>query len=860
MALLEYDQRLLDDVAARFDLRAPNKAGLREAVYRISGQEHGPEPIVLDMATGAGKTYLLAALLDYAAAQGVRNMLVVLPGRTVRAKTIANFTPGADGWIEGAEHEKTVVTIDDFEAHAAAIHDPNRTKLYLANVHTLEPDFTVDPHGLGTAAKATYRGARLSEQLGGRLLEHLAQADDLLMVLDESHSYSETAKAWSAALDRLAPAARIGLTATPKPGDRVVYRYSLAEAIRDEHVKTPVVAMRRNGYRNDAEREQLLDAKRLLERKAAHYRAYEEAHPDATPINPIMLVACRDTAHADEVAAVLRGPKYFGAEEAVLVIHSDAMTAEAERALAEVQRPESPVRAIVQVQMLTEGWNAHNVAVLVPLRALESATFTEQLIGRGLRLPYHAYTGDEMVDTLDVLSHESVRAAMRKHGIGGRREVPADEERRDEPGTAGSADTTGREAEPVDEVPAVDDGDAAPPAGTETAPPGPQGAGGEFALDPGASDGGPDTLDVVAGLGGGGRDIDTAVDGDGGAAAEAVWVQLDKPGTIDFPSVRLQKDNSRYPLSSVDGSVLDRIATATRGTDYRDGLEREIVVLAEDGSVRFRGAERELVELDAIPISVQEAVDTVALLVRKQLGGLFNGPDGRENIAQLPGLLHRVVDRLGGEWNAQRAAHLGRVVVRELRALADTHARNRPTTTVISRTPVPKRQSVLVLSEEIREWREARDDRALFDRHRYYKGWRRDRFTASRFDAYTTEFRLAILLDTSDDIVSWMRLEPEDRASIEFLPGRTYFPDFVAVDTDGVHWIIEGKAEHGRDDVDVRHKRDVARAAVRTMEADPQWQGTRWGYLIAYETDVSGATTWASLRSAADSEVMRDRG
>ncbi|MDK6499466.1 restriction endonuclease subunit R, partial [Escherichia coli] len=67
-------------------------------------------------------------------------------------------------------------------------------------------------------------------------------------------------------------------------------------------------------------------------------------------------------------------------------------------ALAKVEEPDSPIRAIVSVNMLREGWDVKNIAVIVALRRLASQTLTEQILGRGLRLPFGARTGIADVD------------------------------------------------------------------------------------------------------------------------------------------------------------------------------------------------------------------------------------------------------------------------------------------------------------------------------------------------------------------------------------------------------------------------------------------------------------------------------
>ncbi|CAM4118406.1 hypothetical protein FRC0043_02170 [Corynebacterium belfantii] len=55
-----------------------------------------------------------------------------------------------------------------------------------------------------------------------------------------------------------------------------------------------------------------------------------------------------------------------------------------------------------------------------------------------------------------------------------------------------------------------------------------------------------------------------------------------------------------------------------------------------------------------------------------------------------------------------------------------------------------------------------------------------------------------------------------------------YFPDFVAMDVNGVHWIIEGKSECGRDDAQVQTKRKAAEALVRRLVAEDAYADQHW--------------------------------
>jgi len=110
------DSGLVESVAARLDLRAPNRDALELIAYRLHehyvtlDREAGFEGIC-DVATGVGKTYIVAGAIEYFSVLGIRNFAVIAPGRTIQRKTETQFTPGAAKSLLGSmEVEPVVVT------------------------------------------------------------------------------------------------------------------------------------------------------------------------------------------------------------------------------------------------------------------------------------------------------------------------------------------------------------------------------------------------------------------------------------------------------------------------------------------------------------------------------------------------------------------------------------------------------------------------------------------------------------------------------------------------------------------------------------------------------------------------------
>ena len=85
-------------VASNLDLRVPNKRAVKTIALRVGEHEaSGSDGVfegVIDAAVGMGKTYIMAAAMDYfAAGDGIRNFAIITPGSTILQKTKSNFTP-----------------------------------------------------------------------------------------------------------------------------------------------------------------------------------------------------------------------------------------------------------------------------------------------------------------------------------------------------------------------------------------------------------------------------------------------------------------------------------------------------------------------------------------------------------------------------------------------------------------------------------------------------------------------------------------------------------------------------------------------------------------------------------------------
>lgn len=848
---ISFDSDMLESISAELDLRAPNKEALRQLVFTLDGDYDPTVMQVLNLATGVGKTYLMAAFVEYLRRQGVGNVVIVTPGKTVQAKTVQNFTPGTPRYITGAAVPPEVVTPQDYSAWIARQNGPARLAFgrevpmlaFIFNIQQLIAPKEAEGDTHGGPQDAMRRKPRRFDENAGVLFDYLKNLDDLVVIADESHLYGSSAVAFNAALKELDPAAAIGLTAAvDKTTDHVIYEYPLYRAIQDKYVKAPVLAFRKNGYGTDeaSEEQQLRDALQLRAIKQAYYDSYT-ASQNREHVNAVAFVVCSDVEHATQVAELLRTPEYLGRESAVLQVdskHEDELT---QRRLDELDQPESLVLAVVSVNKLKEGWDVKNIAVVVTLRAMASEVLTQQTMGRGLRLPFGKYTGVWQIDQLDIIAHQSFAELLNAENVlqqfGLDEAVP-------EPDKAKVEEAIRKAAEQSNSDTGTDS--TGGQASTTTIPwPG--------AGTSGASTGGvephPGTVPV------GGSDSPGA--GLPGVGVRTITEQEDEltwelvsigrnPSFADvsyrFPVTTMTVQQPPIGLSEISDAVIEQ--AARRVTSAGDVLLRKEIIAAL--GKKLRTEDRESAEVDSVHVDNADAEEALVKLVIN----MSLVPKTEQTARYVATFL---VPKF------MRAVTFTSWTVKSLdsaRAELLTLIKNYTTETLRATREVPTIQPkqmpgtgyTLPLGEKVHDQIESR---AQFVRGRVYGGWFKSLFAEESFDSFTGEYQLARLLNTSPGIVWWHRLHPQDQAFVYYNAKDRYFPDFVALDTNGVHWIIEGKDERGRDDARVQAKRKAAEALVRRLVAEDAYAGQHWGYLIAYEQDTARADSWEDLKAFA---------
>lgn len=855
MALpIALDQGLIDSIATEFQLRDPNKRALRKLIYHLTGDFDPLEPMVMHMATGAGKTYLMAALIEYLSRFGVKNVMVVVPPSTVlENKTVQNFTQGSRRYVDGFSSAPQVVSPGNYGAWRAGQSELFRNAADGPMVYVFNVSQLIEPKKVNARAgteEGMRRKIRNHQEETGSLYDYLVNLDDLVVIADESHLFGTSAKAFNQALKDLRPAATIGLTASASDTDHVIFHYPLYSAIEDGYVKSPMLVYRENGYPKDsAEERQLLDAVSLLRNKEAAYEAYGKANfpgesGERKRTKPLLFVVCESVAHAGDVTKILQGPGYFGDPEAVLQFdnkHNDAATL---RRLDELDSPASTVRAIVSVDRLKEGWDTKRVAVMCALRAMSSDILTQQTMGRGLRLPFGARTGVAELDQLDILSHKSFKSllkdedVLRSFGLGDAAQNAVSGKDVEE---SFRQDEEQVQPNPDDPSPEAQRGSSS---GSTAWPTTSSGEATDGPSDIGTPAG--ETTQVTGGNTGGVSfrrvgDNETMQRDDYIPATEIRVNEQFAGKTFLFPSTVMAKSTTPFLLTHIDEEDIFR--AARRVADSKEALTREEIVVRKSKLDTKRTTDA---EVESAPVAEDAVINE---LTQRVFGLGVVTQDTKNTVTFAQYVLPTFMENAGIDHWTEKAKQSA---VDELVALVNEksrqHASSLQTETTIVPVELPIDEVVtLPFGKEVLQ-QLSKDQQAKFKPREFYDGWNRGLFPAASFDSWGGEYLLALLLNYTSDIVWWKRLYSTDGASIMYTTRDTYYPDFVAQDSDGTMWIIEGKSDKGRDDETVQAKRAAARVLVRELLGEEGFVGQKWGYVIAYESDIRASESWEDLK------------
>ena len=201
-----------------------------------------------------------------------------------------------------------------------------------------------------------------------------------IVIVDEAHKMvSELSKE---TLTRLAPSAVLGLTATPEKGNNTLYSVPAKALFDEEMIKLPVELTE---FREDWRQAVFaaIEKRQELERLADR----EFADGSGGYLRPLVLFQAQANTKTAEVPVDVL--KAFLTDTAKLPTSEIAVVTGEQKELdgIDVTDPQSPIKYIITVQALKEGWDCPSAYILCSVANIASGTDTIQLLGRVMRQP-----------------------------------------------------------------------------------------------------------------------------------------------------------------------------------------------------------------------------------------------------------------------------------------------------------------------------------------------------------------------------------------------------------------------------------------------------------------------------------------
>ncbi len=384
------NSRLTNDPKQAFeDFVAANPTDSGPGKYRHRKGLDGIPYVCLRLPTGGGKTVLASHTIEVAARSYLEKdypvVLWLVPTNTIRQQTIEALKNNDHPYREAIDNafdgqvsvfdisDVTNIRPKDMEDRVCIIVGTLQTlrvkntdgrKIYAHN-ENFEPHF----------AKLSLTSPDLEKDDEGNVkfsFVNILHQHRPLIIMDEAHKAKS--KLSTEVVERINPACVIEFTATPTEGN-VLYRVTPSELKAEEMVKLPFMLTEHANWRN------------AINRAVTERRALEKiAKSDSSYIRPIALIQAESK---DREATVEVIKKHLidnenVAESAIAV----ATGSQRELDGIDLFDKRCPIKYVVTVEALKEGWDCPFAYVFCSAQTVRSAVDIEQLLGRVMRMPY----------------------------------------------------------------------------------------------------------------------------------------------------------------------------------------------------------------------------------------------------------------------------------------------------------------------------------------------------------------------------------------------------------------------------------------------------------------------------------------
>ncbi len=373
----------------------------------------GAANVCVKVPTGGGKTFIASCALkhifDHVPVGKTRFVLWLVPSDAILSQTVANLSNPAHPYRQRINMDfsgkvnvytkEQLLNAQNFKPFDVQENLSIAVFCYAsirANPKSKDDKKIYQENGNLLAFPETYNdpGLKLGDDTPDTALLQVIRQFNPVVVVDESHNAKSELSI--AMLKNVNPSFVFAMTATPTERSNIISYVNARELKKEHMVKLPVIVYNRpdrNSVINDA-----VQLRGQLEIKANAAMSAGAAY-----LRPIVLFQAQpktsdDSETFEKIREKLVGKGIPADQIAIKTANKD------ELAKVNLLSPNCPIRYIVTINALKEGWDCPFAYVLASLANKTSKTDVEQIVGRVLRQPHAHKYGDAVLNLSFVLS------------------------------------------------------------------------------------------------------------------------------------------------------------------------------------------------------------------------------------------------------------------------------------------------------------------------------------------------------------------------------------------------------------------------------------------------------------------------
>jgi type III restriction enzyme len=410
LPLKEYQQRALDTLQRYFQL-SQRLGDADTAFYQLSGEIYGHRVqyhpieslpglpyVCVRIPTGGGKTLVASHAVGIAAHDLLHSdhalVLWLAPSNVIRDQTLRALADPNHPYRQAVEARVGAVTVmnvsEALYLQPAALN--SSTVIIVGTIQAFRVDNTEGRKVYDSSGALMSHFADLPQDLRGELemvngepkksLANLIYLRRPIIVVDEAHN-ARTPLSFET-LARFHPACILEFTATPAVQDHpsnVLYTASAAELKAEAMIKMPIRLTVRPQWK-----ELLSDA--IGQRNHLETVTKTEQRQTGEYLRPILLLQAQARSQNKETLTVDVVRQTLMVDFQIPENQIARSTGELDEiGETDLSQPDCPIRYVITVQALREGWDCPFAYVLCSVAESKSSTAIEQILGRVLRLP-----------------------------------------------------------------------------------------------------------------------------------------------------------------------------------------------------------------------------------------------------------------------------------------------------------------------------------------------------------------------------------------------------------------------------------------------------------------------------------------